>query len=120
MLVPYEAIGRDEAALRCLLQIHASCAESAGLMRQMQATLQRMDDNIRTIREAVVTTTTRAAATSGGAASGSGAPVVQVHIKESAVSSFWTLLLLLSLAGASSAAAIYLRGMHRSSSTASS
>ena len=113
-LVPYEPMGRDEAALRCLLQIHASCSETAALMRQVQQSLQRMDDNIGAIRAAVVMSVGPAASSRTGvhaASTGEGG-----GSKPRGSGYAWSYLLCLGLAGASAATVIYVRSRQRSAS----
>jgi hypothetical protein len=84
-LVAYESIGKDEAALRCLLSI--------------QQSLHRIDTNIAAIRAAVTKKPRVSRATD--------AP--------NSTSNTWAYVLCFGLAGASAASVIYLRALRRSS-----
>ena len=119
MLVSYEAMGRDEAALRCLLQIHASCSETTSLMRLVQQSMQRMADDIGAIRAAVVTSSAAAAprGSTVSAAGTTGNGVISGEHSRGAGYT-WAYVLCLGLAGASAASVVYLRAKHRSSITA--
>ena len=113
-LVPYEALDRGEAVLRCLLQIHASCSETAALMRQMQQSLQRMDENIGAIRSAAVTATKARRTSTADGLDGEAGP------RRSAGGYSWMYLMCMGIAGASAASVIIIRARQRSDHVARS
>jgi len=112
VLVPYETLDRGEAVLRCLLQIHASCSETAVLMRQVQQSLQRMDENIGAIRAAATTAAKRPGWTGQSPAAGGtdgGAGPRQAG-------GSWMYLLCFGIAGASAASLVIVRARQARSS----
>ena len=117
-LVSFEALDRGEAALRCLLQIHASCSETAALMRQVQQSLQRMDENIGAIRAVVAPSPSSRPRRSSaeGADVGAGA----IMSRRSSSYSSWMYMLCLGIAGASAVSVILIRAKQRSGPARSS
>ncbi|KAG1677062.1 hypothetical protein FOA52_001232 [Chlamydomonas sp. UWO 241] len=110
-----ESVSGGEAALRCLVQIHASCSESAGTLREVADALRSINAAIADIRAAVVpkrsgqrvaetvAAAARAAGSGGGAPSGGGAGGYS-----------WTAMMCMGLAGASLASIVYMRATARS------